>query len=73
MNFLLFLPNTNSNICNFGNQAQFSRLPTDIQPIHYNLHIIPDLDNFTFSGEQEIFVNVSEYLFLLLESLEFYL
>ena len=36
------------------------RLPTSVTPSHYNLHIRPDLDAETFSGEVDISLEVSK-------------
>ena len=36
------------------------RLPTSVIPSHYNLHLKPDLESETFTGEVEIAVEISE-------------
>lgn len=35
-------------------------LPRHIKPIHYNIYLEPDLENFTFQGEEEIKIKVSK-------------
>ena len=41
-------------------QSNPYRLPTSVTPSHYNLHIRPDLDVETFSGEVDISLGVTE-------------
>ena len=36
------------------------RLPADVRPLKYNLTLIPDLDSFTFRGEETIDIQVAE-------------
>ncbi|KKU15430.1 MAG: hypothetical protein UX23_C0001G0029 [Parcubacteria group bacterium GW2011_GWB1_45_9] len=36
------------------------RLPRNVKPLHYNIHIKPDLANFVFEGEESIQLNVLE-------------
>ena len=36
------------------------RLPMSVTPSHYNLHLKPDLESETFTGNVEIFLNVGE-------------
>lgn len=36
------------------------RLSSDILPLHYKIHFEPDLDNFTFTGEEEITLDVKK-------------
>ncbi len=36
------------------------RLPRTVVPRHYELHLEPDLQNFTFSGEETVAITVSE-------------
>ena len=37
----------------------FSRLPKDVIPKNYAIHLKPDLSKFTFEGQQAITVQVS--------------
>ena len=37
----------------------FSRLPTDVIPVNYNLWLKPCLDSFAFDGKQVVSVQVS--------------
>ena len=39
---------------------EFHRLPADVQPIHYDLKLIPDLEAFTFAGEVTVALNVKK-------------
>ena len=41
-------------------QTDFSRLPTNVVPSHYNLTIRPELSNFTFAGSETVDVQVHE-------------
>ncbi len=41
----------------FDNQF---RLPRSVIPVHYDLHLEPDLDTFTFEGSVSIRVNITE-------------
>ncbi|XP_058809156.1 puromycin-sensitive aminopeptidase-like [Phymastichus coffea] len=41
-----------------NSEKKFNRLPEDIRPSHYEISISPDLNSFTFSGKQDVFVNV---------------
>jgi len=34
------------------------RLPADIQPVHYSVHLTPDLSDFSYTGTAEIDVKV---------------
>ena len=36
------------------------RLPTNVQPLKYDLTLTPNLDSFTFAGEESIDLQVSE-------------
>ena len=36
------------------------RLPTSVIPSHYNLHLTPDLESETFTGNAQIDVEISE-------------
>ncbi|HVZ12668.1 MAG TPA: M1 family metallopeptidase [Patescibacteria group bacterium] len=36
------------------------RLPATVSPIHYKIHIAPDLDGFVFSGEEQITIDVKK-------------
>ncbi|HEX4582225.1 MAG TPA: M1 family peptidase, partial [Acidobacteriaceae bacterium] len=36
------------------------RLPTNVRPEHYTLHLTPDLDKATFSGEETIDVMLAQ-------------
>ena len=36
------------------------RLPTNVRPEHYTLHLTPDLDKATFSGEETIDVTLAQ-------------
>jgi len=39
---------------------EFSRLPASVVPTHYNISLVPDLKNFTFSGICEVSANVAK-------------
>jgi hypothetical protein len=39
-------------------EKEFSRLPTDVQPINYNLEFTPNLIDFTFTGKAIIDIKV---------------
>jgi len=43
-----------------GSKKEFSRLPTDVIPVNYNLRLTPCLSNFIFDGYQDIQVKVNE-------------
>ena len=49
----------------------FSRLPTNVVPVNYNLWLKPCLSSFTFDGKQAVKVQVSMHLSLCLTSLCF--
>lgn len=36
------------------------RLPKSVKPIHYDLTLLPDLEQFTFRGEESILVKILE-------------
>ncbi len=36
------------------------RLPKHIVPLHYRIHLVPDLDNFVFEGEEEIKIDAQK-------------
>lgn len=42
--------------------AQFHRLPKNVQPVHYDISIVPNLETFTYTGKEKITVNVCIYL-----------
>ena len=42
-----------------SSDSQMYRLPENVIPTHYNLHLRPFIDNFTFYGEVEIMANIS--------------
>ena len=33
---------------------EFSRLPTNIKPVHYDLSLTPSFETFTFDGQQSV-------------------
>ncbi len=35
-------------------------LPKDVEPVHYNIEIKTDLENFTFSGKEDITINIKQ-------------
>ena len=39
---------------------EFSRLPASVVPTHYNISLVPDLKNFTFTGICEVSANVAK-------------
>ena len=41
-----------------GAKKPFERLPTNVVPVNYALHVTPDLQLFTFSGTVNIDVQV---------------
>ena len=41
-----------------GTKKPFERLPTNVVPVNYALHVTPDLQLFTFSGTVNIDVQV---------------
>ena len=41
------------------NRKTFCRLPNSVKPYHYELKLEPDLENFTFDGHVEIYIDVS--------------
>ncbi|CAB3411733.1 unnamed protein product [Caenorhabditis bovis] len=40
--------------------AKFERLPTFAEPTHYNIHLVPNFESFTFDGLVSIDVNIKE-------------
>ena len=50
----------------YDEEAQLSdnqfRLPRNVIPVHYDLHLEPDLDTFTFAGSVSIRLGVTETL-----------
>ncbi len=42
-----------------GNANSY-RLPTNVNPVNYELSLSPDLENFTFHGEEAILITVTE-------------
>jgi hypothetical protein len=38
--------------------TQFTRLPSNVLPVNYNLELTPNISNFTFQGRVVIDVNV---------------
>ena len=40
--------------------TQSVRLTEDVIPLHYKIHLTPDLDEFVFEGEEEISLDVSK-------------
>ena len=42
-----------------GNTKSY-RLPTNVNPVNYEISLSPDLENFTFHGEESILVTVTE-------------
>ena len=36
----------------------FSRLPTDVRPLNYVISLKPDLDKFTFVGNEDVTIEV---------------
>lgn len=45
---------------NMSNSTQFSRLPSNVVPVHYDLEIKPNLEKFTFEGKVAVNFEVSE-------------
>ena len=45
---------------------EFSRLPTNVQPINYDLTLTPSFDTFTFEGQQSVDIIVSCFNLLFL-------
>lgn len=41
----------------------FRRLPESIKPVLYDLYLKPDLQKFTFEGEETVSINVSTQYF----------
>ena len=41
---------------------EFSRLPTNVKPLHYELSLTPSFEEFTFEGQQSIDIIVSNFL-----------
>ena len=39
---------------------QYSRLPTHVSPVNYKIYLDPDFEDFTFDGEVEILVHVTQ-------------
>uniref|UniRef100_A0A8W8IJS7 Aminopeptidase n=1 Tax=Magallana gigas TaxID=29159 RepID=A0A8W8IJS7_MAGGI len=44
--------------CTMPEKKEFKRLPTDVKPENYTLRLQPDLDKFTFKGQETIDVKV---------------
>ena len=42
-----------------GTKKPFERLPTKVVPVHYTLHLTPDLKQFAFNGTVDIDVQVT--------------
>ena len=42
-----------------GNANSY-RLPTNVNPVNYEISLSPDLENFTFHGEESILITVTE-------------
>ena len=42
-----------------GNANSY-RLPTNVNPVNYEISLSPDLENFTFHGEESILVTITE-------------
>jgi puromycin-sensitive aminopeptidase len=40
-------------------KSKFERLPKNVTPKHYDLHLQPDLENFTFDGKLKVDVKVN--------------
>lgn len=46
--------------CTMPEKKEFKRLPTDVKPENYTLRLQPDLDKFTFKGQETIDVKVDK-------------
>lgn len=44
--------------CTMPEKKEFKRLPTDVKPENYTLRLQPDLDKFTFKGQETIDIKV---------------
>lgn len=42
-------------------KVDFQRLPTNISPYHYDISLALDLKNFTSTGEENVYIDVSIY------------
>lgn len=40
-------------------KGEFQRLPLNISPYHYNITLSLDFENFTTTGEQYVYIDVS--------------
>lgn len=45
---------------NESKSKNFSRLPSNVIPNHYDITIIPDINKFTITGNEDVTVNVRE-------------
>lgn len=45
---------------NMSNSAQFSRLPSNVVPVHYDLEIKPNLEKFTFEGKVAVNLEIKD-------------
>jgi puromycin-sensitive aminopeptidase len=41
-------------------KKSFKRLPKDVSPVHYDIYLRPDLDNFTFKGILSVQLDINE-------------
>ncbi|XP_046484591.1 puromycin-sensitive aminopeptidase isoform X1 [Neodiprion pinetum] len=51
---------TRTDIMPSAEKKPFRRLPTDVRPYHYDISLTPDLGKFTFSGKENVHVDVKQ-------------